>query len=76
MRVVALVVAEEFRRVCSARNRSRKPGVASLDFFMHKRRVGAYYFYILDPQFGPGVHQDLHLLPVGREGLAQRSRVG
>jgi len=36
-----------------ARNRSQKPGVASLDFFWEKRRVGAYYFYILDPEFGP-----------------------
>jgi hypothetical protein len=52
--VVALVVCEEFQRVWSARNRSRKPGVASLDFFWEKRRVGAYYFYILDPEFGPG----------------------
>ena len=51
--VVALVVAEEFQRVWSARNRSRKPGVASLEFFWEKRRVGAYYFYILDPEFGP-----------------------
>ena len=32
--VVALVVAEEFQRVWSARNRSSKPGVASLDFFL------------------------------------------
>ena len=52
--VVALVVTEEFQRVWSARNRSRKPGVASLDFLWERRRVGAYYFYILDPDFGPG----------------------
>jgi hypothetical protein len=51
--VVAIVVAEEFQRVWSARNRSEKPGVASLDFFWQKRRVCAYYFYILDPDFGP-----------------------
>ena len=51
--MVAIVVAEEFQRVWSARNRSEKPGVASLDFFWQKRRVGAYYFYILDPDFGP-----------------------
>ncbi len=51
--VVAIVVAEEFQRVWSARIRSEKPGVASLDFFWDKRRVGAYYFYILDPDFGP-----------------------
>ena len=51
--VVAVVVAEEFQRVWSARNRSGKPGVAALEFFWEKRRVGAYYFYILDPEFGP-----------------------
>jgi hypothetical protein len=51
--VVAVVVTEEFQRVWSARNRSRKPGVASFEFFWEKRRVGAYYFYILDPEFGP-----------------------
>ncbi len=51
--VIALVVCEEFQRVWSARNRSHKPGVASLEFFWEKRRVGAYYFYILDPEFGP-----------------------
>jgi hypothetical protein len=51
--VVALVVAEEFQRVWSARNRARKPGAAALEFFWEKRRVGAYYFYILDPEFGP-----------------------
>jgi hypothetical protein len=51
--VVALVVTEEFQRVWTARNRSRKPGGASLDCFWEKRRVGAYYFYILDPDFGP-----------------------
>jgi hypothetical protein len=51
--VVAVVVAEEFQRVWSARNRSEKPGVASLDFFWEKRRVGAYYFYIHDEEFAP-----------------------
>ena len=52
--VVALVVGEEFQWVWSARNRARKPGVACLDFFRERRRVGAYYFYILDPEFGLG----------------------
>ena len=51
--VVAIVVAEEFQRVWSAKNRSEKPGVASLDWFWDKRRVGAYYFYIHDQEFGP-----------------------
>jgi hypothetical protein len=52
--VVALVAVQEFQRVWSARNRARKPGAVSFEFFFEKRRVGAYYFYILDPEFGPG----------------------
>ena len=32
---------------------TRGPGVASLNFFWDSRRVGAYYFYILDEEFGP-----------------------
>jgi hypothetical protein len=52
--VVALVLGEEFQWVWSARNRARKPGVACLEFFRERRRVGAYYFYILDPEFGLG----------------------
>jgi hypothetical protein len=52
--VVALVVGEEFQHVWSARNRARKPGCAVMEFFRERRRVGAYYFYILDPEFGLG----------------------
>ncbi|MBV9116173.1 MAG: hypothetical protein JOY63_02280 [Acetobacteraceae bacterium] len=52
--VVAIVACQEFQWVFAVRNRSKKPGVASLDFFKEERRVGAYYFYILDPEFGPG----------------------
>ena len=52
--VIAIVACQEFQWVFAARNRSKKPGVASLDFFKEERRVGAYYFYILDPEFGPG----------------------
>jgi hypothetical protein len=65
--VVALVVAEEFQRVWSARNRARKPGVASLEFFWERRRVGAYYFYILDAEFGPAFinSNTYHLTPEG-----------
>ena len=74
--VVAVVVAEEFQRVWIARNRSEKPGVASLDFFWQKRRVGAYYFYILDPEFGPAFIKICTYGPVVREGLGQRARVG
>jgi hypothetical protein len=52
--VVALVVAEEFQYVWSARNKARKPGIACIEFFRERRRVGAYYFYIHDPEFGLG----------------------
>ena len=51
--VVAIVAGEEFQRVWSARNRAHTPGVAALEFFWERRRVGAYYFYIHDPEFGP-----------------------
>jgi hypothetical protein len=51
--VVAIVAGQEFQRVFSARNRSKTPGVVSFEFFAEQRRVGVYYFYILDPDFGP-----------------------
>ena len=52
--VVAIVACQEFQWVISARNRSPKPGVVNFEFFREERRVGVYYFYILDPDFGPG----------------------
>jgi hypothetical protein len=52
--VVAIVAAQEYQWVFSAKNRSEKPGVASFDFIKEDRRVGMYYFYILDQDFGPG----------------------
>ena len=52
--VVAIVVAQEFQWVFSAVNRSPKPGVVSFDFPKTERRVGTYYFYVVDPDFGPG----------------------
>ena len=38
----------------SARNRARLGKVVSFEYLKEDRRVGMYYFYILDPQFGPG----------------------
>jgi hypothetical protein len=35
------------------------------------RRVTVYYFYLWDANFGPGIHQDLHLLLVASENLGQ-----
>ena len=51
--VVAIVAGQEFQWVFSARNRSRRPGVACFEFLRERRRVGAYYFYVLDRDFGP-----------------------
>jgi hypothetical protein len=52
--VVAIVAAQEFQWVFTAKNRSTKPGVVSFDFVKEERRVGIYYFYIYDAEFGPG----------------------
>lgn len=52
--VVAIVAAQEFQFVCSAKDRSPKPGVVSYDFVRESRRVGVYYFYVRDPDFGLG----------------------
>ena len=52
--VVAIVAAQEFQWVFTAKNRSTKPGVVSFDFVKEERRVGIYYFYIYDAEFGSG----------------------
>jgi hypothetical protein len=52
--VVAIVACQEFQWVFSARNRAGPGKVVSFEFFREERRVGIYYFYILDPEFGPG----------------------
>lgn len=52
--VVAIVAAQEFQWVFGGRNRSATPGVVSFDFTKAARRVGTYYFYVLDPDFGLG----------------------
>ena len=52
--VVAIIQAQEFQWVFSAKNRSSTPGLVSFDFLKEERRVGIYYFYILDAEFGPG----------------------
>jgi hypothetical protein len=52
--VVAIVQTQEFQWVFGAKNRSSKPGVVSFDFVKEDRRVGMYYFYVYDAEFGPG----------------------
>jgi len=51
--VVAIVTAQEFQWVFSGR-RSSVPGSGHFSFFKEQRRVGVYYFYVMDPDFGPG----------------------
>ena len=52
--VVAIISTQEFAWVFSAKNSSSTPGVVSFDFVKEDRRVGMYYFYVYDPEFGPG----------------------
>jgi hypothetical protein len=52
--VVAIVACQEFQWVISARNRATRPKAVCFEFFREERRVGVYYFYICDPDFGPG----------------------
>ena len=52
--VVAIVVAQEFQWVFSARNKAKGQGRYCYDFFREERRVGVYYFYVRDADFGPG----------------------
>jgi hypothetical protein len=73
--VVAIVAGQEYHWVFSARNRGKGKAVW-FEFFREQRRVGVYYFYILDPDFGAGLDPDLHVLPVSGAGLGQRARVG
>lgn len=51
--VVAIVAAQEYQWVYSAKNRATPPAVC-YDFVREDRRVGVYYFYVLDREFGPG----------------------
>jgi hypothetical protein len=50
--VVAIVACQEFQWVFSASNRAGPGKVVSFEYFKEERRVGIYYFYILDPEFG------------------------
>jgi hypothetical protein len=52
--VVAIVFTQEFQWVFSGRNRSRTPGGASFEFTKSSRRVGTFYFYVLDREFSVG----------------------
>jgi hypothetical protein len=51
--VVAIVAGQEFAWVFSARTHGKGKALW-FEFFREQRRVGVYYFYVLDPDFGPG----------------------
>jgi len=64
---VAIVTTQEVQWVFGTRNRSDKPGVVSFDFTKSSRRVGTYYFYVLDPDFGLGFIKICTYFPVRHE---------
>ena len=51
--VVAIVQAQEFQWVFSGKDLSSGK-LKRFDFVREERRVGIYYFYLLDREFGPG----------------------
>jgi len=65
--VVAIVQAQEYQWVFSAKNRSSTPGLVSFDFVKEERRVGMYYFYVYDAEFGPGFIKICTYFPVRHE---------
>ena len=52
--VVAIVACQEFQWVISGRRQRFGENGVRFEFFREERRVGVYYFYILDPNWGPG----------------------
>jgi hypothetical protein len=52
--VVAIVAAQEFQWVYSATKRTGASGGIYFVWAKQERRVGVYYFYVLDREFGPG----------------------
>ena len=74
--VVAIVQAQEFQWVFSAKTARRTPGVVYFDF-MQRRAPGRDLLLLRPrPRVRPRLHQDLHLLPLPGQGLAERPRVG
>jgi hypothetical protein len=52
--VVAIVAAQEFQWVFSATKKTGNTVGVWFDWNKTEHRVGTYYFYVLDPDFGPG----------------------
>jgi hypothetical protein len=73
--VAAIGIAQEFQNVFASTQRKGNP-VPWFSFFKADRRVTCFYFYSLGHRFRADVHQDLRLLPLPDQGMAQRPRVG
>jgi hypothetical protein len=52
--VVAIVAAQELQRVFSSTKKTGSTAGVWFDWTKTERRVGIYYFYIYDREFGPG----------------------
>jgi len=74
--VVAIGVAQEFQQVFTGYQRADQPGAVHYAFAKADRRVSCYYFYVLDPDFGPGFVKICTYFPYPRQGVGQRPRVG
>ena len=74
--VVAIVAAQEFQWVFSAKKPLATPGRVWFDFAKTERRVGIYYFYVLDPEFGPGFIKICTYFPYPAKVWRERARVG
>jgi hypothetical protein len=72
--VVAIVAAQEFQWVFSATKHTGAGGGVWFEFAKAERRVGIYYFYVLDPDFGSGFIKICTYFPVRHE--APYNRVG
>jgi hypothetical protein len=53
-RVVAIVQSQEFQFVFSATKATGRGSAVWFNWHKEERRVGVYYFYVHDRQFGPG----------------------
>ena len=74
--VAAIGIAQEFQNVFASAKRTGHNGIPWFSFTKADRRVTCFYFLPLGRRFRAGVHQDLRLLPVPDQGVAQRPRVG
>ena len=70
--VVAIVAAQEFQFVYSAARRTGAGAGVYFVFSKQERRVGVYYFYVLDREFGPGFIKICTYFPVRHEAPVRR----